>query len=322
MDIKAIVGKFTSGPERRRYSILTGVAITILGCIGTSIAFALTPDSSSAEPSVAVGFLGLGSLMLCSAGSIVLVVGLVLAVFRKKGPVSSLAEQPTELPGHMEVNANAFSADETEKGFSAESITTNGIEPDSTSIPLDQLEQTVGSDFISLTCPSCGGKLQVTTDTERFACPHCGNEHLLRKTSGGISLAPVTENLRRIQAGTDKTAGEMKYARLNNELQEIEKQMRFLFNISDKNDVNFLRAQLPGLLVKTKRISTWEALRISGPAALAKLGECSSDELDQILPGERTKNRNRARLFDYRILAKRRNEVVAKLQTLKSHLDD
>ncbi|MFL7795121.1 MAG: hypothetical protein AB8I69_23480 [Anaerolineae bacterium] len=32
----------------------------------------------------------------------------------------------------------------------------------------------IGLDSITLTCPSCGGKLQVTNDIDRFACTHCG----------------------------------------------------------------------------------------------------------------------------------------------------
>jgi hypothetical protein len=35
------------------------------------------------------------------------------------------------------------------------------------------------SNFISLTCPTCGGKLEVTEDADRFVCIYCGNEHLI-----------------------------------------------------------------------------------------------------------------------------------------------
>jgi predicted RNA-binding Zn-ribbon protein involved in translation (DUF1610 family) len=31
-------------------------------------------------------------------------------------------------------------------------------------------------DYITLTCPSCGGKLNITNDMQRFACSYCGKE--------------------------------------------------------------------------------------------------------------------------------------------------
>jgi predicted RNA-binding Zn-ribbon protein involved in translation (DUF1610 family) len=34
------------------------------------------------------------------------------------------------------------------------------------------------AEFITLSCPSCGGKLQVSEDLDQFACAHCGTEHL------------------------------------------------------------------------------------------------------------------------------------------------
>jgi predicted RNA-binding Zn-ribbon protein involved in translation (DUF1610 family) len=40
------------------------------------------------------------------------------------------------------------------------------------------------SDFVTLTCPNCGGKLQITPDINRFACTHCGNEHIVTLRTG------------------------------------------------------------------------------------------------------------------------------------------
>jgi ribosomal protein S27AE len=74
------------------------------------------------------------------------------------------------------------------------------------------------ADHITLTCPSCGGKLQITNDIERFACGHCGNEHIVRRGSGIILLAPVVEGLQRVQTGVDKTASELAIKRLKDEI--------------------------------------------------------------------------------------------------------
>src|SRR5579859_1760065 len=73
-------------------------------------------------------------------------------------------------------------------------------------------------DFITLSCPTCGGKLQLTNDIERFACAHCGNEHIVRRGGGIVSLAPVVDGLNRVQAGIDKTASELAIGRLRQEI--------------------------------------------------------------------------------------------------------
>lgn len=77
------------------------------------------------------------------------------------------------------------------------------------------------SGAVSLACPSCGARLQITEDVERFACLHCGNEQLVRRSGGIVSLAPVVEGLTKVQRGTDKTAAELAIPRLRAQLEEI-----------------------------------------------------------------------------------------------------
>ncbi len=50
-------------------------------------------------------------------------------------------------------------------------------------------------DSISLTCPSCGGKLQISNDIDRFACGYCGNEQIVKGLEVFVSLKPVVEAL-------------------------------------------------------------------------------------------------------------------------------
>ena len=74
------------------------------------------------------------------------------------------------------------------------------------------------NDFVTLTCPSCGGKLQITNDIEQFVCGHCGNEHVVRRSGGIIAIAPIIDGIKKVQAGTDKTASELAIKRLREEL--------------------------------------------------------------------------------------------------------
>ncbi len=43
-------------------------------------------------------------------------------------------------------------------------------------------------DLISLVCPSCGGKLEVSSNATSLTCQHCGNEHLVKHDAGAITL--------------------------------------------------------------------------------------------------------------------------------------
>lgn len=71
------------------------------------------------------------------------------------------------------------------------------------------------SDFITLSCPSCGGKLQITSDIERFACTYCGTEQVVKRSGGVVSLAPVMEGLQKVQASSDRVGSELAIQRLS-----------------------------------------------------------------------------------------------------------
>ena len=80
------------------------------------------------------------------------------------------------------------------------------------------------ADFITLTCPSCGSKLQLTNDIEHFSCASCGNEHIVRRSGGIVSLAPVVDQIQKVQVGVDKTASELAIKRLSTEIEDLQKQ--------------------------------------------------------------------------------------------------
>ena len=74
------------------------------------------------------------------------------------------------------------------------------------------------ADFVTLTCPSCGGRLEITKDVERFACAHCGQEHIVKRSGGMVSLSPVVDALKKVGVGVDKTAAELAIVRLQKEI--------------------------------------------------------------------------------------------------------
>lgn len=81
------------------------------------------------------------------------------------------------------------------------------------------------ADFVTLTCPNCGGKLQITKDIDRFACGHCGNEHIVKRAGGVISLQPVVIGLQKVQMAVDKTASELAINRLKAEIHDVEREL-------------------------------------------------------------------------------------------------
>ncbi|MCE1248088.1 MAG: zinc ribbon domain-containing protein [Firmicutes bacterium] len=58
--------------------------------------------------------------------------------------------------------------------------------------------------MIKLSCSSCGAKLELTDDIDRFVCLHCGTEWLVNRSGGIASLKPVEEKLARLEKKTDK----------------------------------------------------------------------------------------------------------------------
>jgi hypothetical protein len=80
-------------------------------------------------------------------------------------------------------------------------------------------------EFVTLSCPTCGAKLEVSKEINRFACGHCGNEHIVIRSGGMVSLNPVGEDLKQIQKGTDQTAAELAIRRLTNEISSLKKEL-------------------------------------------------------------------------------------------------
>lgn len=101
------------------------------------------------------------------------------------------------------------------------------------------LPQAGRSDFITLSCPKCGGRLQITPDIERFACQYCGYEHIVRRSGGMVSLEPVVHmmgqinnsigmvgaGVNRLGFSSEKQASESAIVRLKTEIAEMQKEI-------------------------------------------------------------------------------------------------
>ena len=77
--------------------------------------------------------------------------------------------------------------------------------------------------FVTLSCPSCGARLEIHNDTDRFACAYCGQEHVVQRNGGIIWLKPITDAIRQVKTGVDRTAAELAIARLRDDIRELER---------------------------------------------------------------------------------------------------
>lgn len=75
--------------------------------------------------------------------------------------------------------------------------------------------------MIKLSCKSCGAKLELTDDTDRFICGSCGNEWLVNKSGGAIYLSEIKEDIKNIKINTGATKD-------NTEILAIEAKIRVL----------------------------------------------------------------------------------------------
>lgn len=73
------------------------------------------------------------------------------------------------------------------------------------------------TDFITLSCPSCRGKLKITGDINQFACEYCGNEFIVNRGENTISLAPIVDSINQVKQGVDRIAIELQIQRLQRE---------------------------------------------------------------------------------------------------------
>ncbi len=112
-------------------------------------------------------------------------------------------------------------------------------------------------DFVTLTCPTCGGKLQITNDIDRFACGHCGNEQIVKRSGGIVSIAPVMEGLQKIESATSATVDELSIRRLRDEINESRNEVERLARLITTLDYKATSASLSNI----GKLSFWKYMK-------------------------------------------------------------
>ena len=74
--------------------------------------------------------------------------------------------------------------------------------------------------LIELTCPHCGGRLEISTDLDVFACGYCGQKVMVKREGGTVSLSLLVS----LKDTSARTAAELALARISqHELPAAEK---------------------------------------------------------------------------------------------------
>lgn len=78
---------------------------------------------------------------------------------------------------------------------------------------------------VAICCAGCGAGLQISPELDRFVCGYCGMALQVKRHGGTVSLMAVTDSIKKVQAGTDRTAAELALVRLNSELTSSQEEL-------------------------------------------------------------------------------------------------
>ncbi len=153
----------------------------------------------------------------------------------------------------------------------------------------------MSDDFISLVCPTCGGKLSLSPNTTSFTCRSCGNDHVLRQVSGNFLVEAFAKCPQCHQ--NDKV--EKVSAIVASQTHQLDGTTVSTNSYQDKDgkwhtsthNVPFSGFQTSGLAQRlspptkpVRKSSSWVSLAIIGYIALAGCCICSSTGFLPIIP--------------------------------------
>jgi hypothetical protein len=102
----------------------------------------------------------------------------------------------------------------------------------------------------ALACPRCGAGLKVAELIESFTCSYCDASVRVERGGGIVGLQLLGDEVRRVRAGTDKTAAELAIMRLTKELAVLEDEAKKLGDDVSSYEV-----------MATKKPETWDGLQ-------------------------------------------------------------
>ena len=81
------------------------------------------------------------------------------------------------------------------------------------------------TEFGTMTCKTCRGKLQITPEIDEFACIYCGTEFRVIRKGELISISPLVDETVKVSTSTDETASELTINRLKEEIKDLKNEI-------------------------------------------------------------------------------------------------
>lgn len=114
------------------------------------------------------------------------------------------------------------------------------------------------TEITKLSCPACGGKIEVKENSDQFTCTYCGTHLQIEKSKGEIAVRPFIQAVKTMQSSMDRNASELAINRIKPELAALEAQ-RGLY-LGEWNRLNAIHnSKVPNFKLWTK-IFLWSLL--------------------------------------------------------------
>lgn len=78
---------------------------------------------------------------------------------------------------------------------------------------------------ITIKCETCSSSLDISPEMNKLACGYCGASQIVERKGGTVNLRLVTDAIKKVQIGTDKTAAELALKRLAGEYEDAHDQL-------------------------------------------------------------------------------------------------
>jgi len=82
------------------------------------------------------------------------------------------------------------------------------------------------TEITKLSCPACGGKIEVKENSDQFTCIYCGTHLQIEKSKGEIAIKPFIQAVKTMQSSMDRTASELAITRIKPELDALQAQRK------------------------------------------------------------------------------------------------
>jgi hypothetical protein len=114
--------------------------------------------------------------------------------------------------------------------------------------------------MIPLKCAGCGAGLEISLDIDVFSCRYCGTNQKIKYNDGVVELQLINKSITHIQQSTDRTVSELAFHRLKQELIDVERRKKTLWDIEYREQRGIAVMAWIIFIISIFTIGTWSIL--------------------------------------------------------------